>query len=354
VSAYDQESWVAATSLPDSLVPSPAELWEALSDPELSPLETARSRVSSNALLRAAVAQSMFAEGEPFESILERLRTEYGVSIRAATLERLLAARVERGSWKLKFTNLVSGRFTELLFCEAYNQQLADVGLTVDEETLFHSFLDYRLVATSPDEDFELSINVKNAGVQMRDAMGFFGLEPQDTLPMATYKAFGAAGAAIPPLLYAYLVDWELLEKLRRTYWEDALTEFEQYIFQVLANCKGVSRALEDDFIAATVDERMETLLAGVGYDESRLADLPFRVISAARCHQIFYENHRRSPYVFIRKMNTDPNVHISVEDETILFCDLIETHLANAESRAELLEGLTRTRAMLIPDPPI
>ena len=48
----------------------------------------------------------------------------------------------------------------------------------------------------------------------------------------------------------------------------------------------------------------------------------------AARCARVFYEDHKRSPYVYQRRMNTDPNVHISVEAETVPFERVISKYL--------------------------
>ena len=53
------------------------------------------------------------------------------------------------------------------------------------------------------------------------------GLSPEDTIPMATYKTFGALEAPIAPLLYVFMVDWTLLERLREAYW-NALSEAEK------------------------------------------------------------------------------------------------------------------------------
>ena len=87
---------------------------------------------------------------------------------------------------------------------------------------------------------------------------------------------------------------------------------------------------------------------------EPSLETLPFRVVSAAKCHQIFYEQHERSPYVYVKRMQTDPNVHVSVAAETISFLQLISEHLSTEAGRSRLLAGLARTKSMDIPDPPL
>ena len=68
-----------------------------------------------------------------------------------------------------------------------------------------------------------------------------------------------------------------------------------------------------------------------------------------ARCARVFYEDHKRSPYVYQRRMNTDPNVHISVEAETVPFERVISKYLSSRAARRRLLDGLTSTTTMAI-----
>ncbi len=51
----------------------------------------------------------------------------------------------------------------------------------------------------------------------------------------------------------------------------------------------------------------------------------PLRTISGARCKAIFHRNHYPTPYVFLQRMDTDPNVHVSVMSKTVQFADFIE-----------------------------
>lgn len=350
---FDESDWRAETRWTGT-PPTPQGVWTAFNAPGVSEWlrDRLEDRTAGCAVLRSGIAQSLRSTGLSESELLDRTREAFGRGIRPSTLDRLLEADVEPASWKIAFANLVSGRFTEIAFKNAYEEPLDLVGVELYEDVAARSFLDFRLTAQDSPNRFALSVNVKNAGRQMREAQKFFGLEPEDTIPMATYKAFGAEAAPIPPLLYAFLVDWTLLERLRKAYWEDVLTEDERTVFRLLTSFKGFSRDLEDDFITATVDGRLEQLRSGVGY--SKQDDLPFRAISAACCHTIFYEQHRRSPYVYVRRMNTDPNVHISVAMETLAFGEVIENHLSTPHDRAALLEGLRRTKPMLIPDPPL
>ena len=84
------------------------------------------------------------------------------------------------------------------------------------------------------------------------------------------------------------------------------------------------------------------------------MASQPFRAISGARCKAIFYRDHSRNPYVFRERMQTDPNVHISVAAETVHFGDFVNDWLATVERRDALMEGLRSTTTMAVPDPPI
>ena len=351
---FDEAAWRSATEWQPE-TPSLGTVWKLLSDPSGDPnfIASVADHLGKSETLRAGFVQDLADSGLASDQVLQKLRDALQRNIRETTLTRLLQlAPTRRRAWNNNFANLVSGRFTELVFQHTYGEALGTVGVILKDATTDRSFLDYELLAADESESFALSINVKNAGRQMRKAYEFFGLEPDDTLPMATYKAFGAAAAGIPPLLYVYLVDWTLLERLRAAYWLRTLRPAEQEVFRLMTTFQGFPRNLEDAFVAATVDRRLDRLLAEVGYAD--LAEPPFRVVSAARCHAIFYEHHERSPYVFIKRMETDPNVHISVNAETIPFQKLIDEHLASPALRAELLRGLARTKTMDIPNPPI
>ena len=298
------------------------------------------SRALAHAL-RAARGSEALALAD-FRAITRR-------NVREQTFSRLLATTPERRRrWNNAFANLVSGRFTELVFEASFADPLAEVGVEIRDATTDRSFIDYELVATDPSEDFAISVNVKNAGRQMRDAQRFFGLAPEDTLPMATYKAFGAQAQGVAALLYVYLVDWTL----ERGRGDGHATPAERRVFALLTSFSGMPRDLEDDFIALTVEQRLPALRQAVGYQD--LTGLPFHAISSARCHTIFYEQHERSPYVFVKRMDTDPNVHISVSLDTTPFELLIDYYLSTPEDRATLVAGLQQTKGMAIPDPPV
>jgi hypothetical protein len=259
----------------------------------------------------------------------------------------------QRKSWNNRFANLVSGRFTEKLFQQTYTHSIEELGLLLEETITEHNWLDFLI--TQPEEHFRLGINVKNAGVQFWSAAESLGLAPEDTLPIATYKIFGStAKEGHIPLVYVYLVDWGLLSRLRPAFWS-ALTEAEQTVFRMMTSFQGIPFKIEDCFIECTVTDRLTNLYTAVGYAEGALVDeLPFQAISGLRCQRIFYVNHERAPYVYVRRMNTDPNVHVSVSTETLNFKDFITIWLGSRQSRMSLLEGLGRTEPFPIPNPPM
>ncbi len=305
--------------------------------------ETAPTLAGTWALLSSAELPTSFLEvvhGSSHEFVRKLRRSDTG-----ATLD-------PRKEWNNRFANLVSGRYSEILFAKAYSSLLEAQGLSLVPKHDQRDWHDYWI--DGDEGNFQLAINIKNAGVQFRLARNFVGMDPDDTLPIATYKIFGSSGDETQlPLVYVYLVDWALLPKLRSAYWK-LLNQAERRLFQLMARYKGMPRDLEDGFIEATVADRVQQLSAGVGYEVGALADLPFRAISGARCKSIFYKDHGRSPYVFLQRMNTDPNVHVSVKSETIHFNKFIEAWLSTRQQRGDLLDGLRRTTVMAVPDPPM
>lgn len=330
---FDQAAWQRATSWPDDSPPTAVEAWRLFGGEEMPEPIRAAAKVAS-----AATSMNLMKKG--------RREEEAGISGGAMT-------RAEsRSVWNNRFTNLLSGRFTEVIFARAYAPALSAVGLELLEETEQRNFLDFRVI--QEDEEFDLAINVKNAGVQFQSAERFVGLAPADTLPIATYKIFGSEFAGAPALIYVYLVDWGLLQRLRRFFFFECLNESERRAFQLMANFKGIRKDLEDAFIESTVADRISSLAAGVGYDLGYLDEMPFRAVSGARCRQIFYENPGRSPYVYLTRMNTDPNTHLSVEADTKRFDVFIEEHLSSPDRRLDLIDGLKRVKLVEIPDPPV
>jgi len=325
--ALDQSDWRELTTWRKA-PPSYSATWALLTDQELP--ETFRAFLRT--LRHPFISQLQSGAGAAFHLEPEPV--------------------LETRAWNNRCANLVSGRFTEKLFQQVYTDHIEALGLALTETTIEHDWLDFLI--HKADEEFTLGINVKNAGVQFRSAADRVGLAPDDTLPIATYKIFGSTmrGDHVP-LVYVYLVDWSLLSKLRAAYWS-ALNAPEQAVFRIMTSFRKIPRKLEDSFIDSTVADRLTTLYTSVGYTGSKLLELPFRAISGRRCQRIFYVNHGRAPYVYVQRMNTDPNVHISVSEETVHFADFVDKWLRTPGRRIELLEGLGKSEPFLIPNPPI
>lgn len=315
----DQAEWKTNAAWTES-PPTLAGLWACIFEPSLP------SAFRDHA--------SRLAEAHP---LLRRARRE------AEAGGRVLATL---GEAKARFLNLPSGMFTEILFDRTHRDGLAAVGIDLLDNRSARSFIDYTLRSESP-AGFRLPINTKNAGVPFRAAERYTGLRSEDTIPVAAYKAFGSE-AAEPLLLYVFLIDWDLLARLRSAYWS-ALREPERRVFRLLASAREMSRDLEDAFMDATVMVHFDELRAAVGY-----ADVTpdFRVVSAARVRSFLLLKRERTPGVFVQQLGTEPAVHISVSAETTPMTTLIERHLATEAARSELLIGLRRTTVTEAPDP--
>lgn len=350
MAGFSQAEWKKLTTW-RGRDPSAAQALDILEGVHVGDFEDAvQDEAGNRKLLQAGHAQRLRADpaiGSDVQTLRNAMRSELGYCPTETTLEGLLRLRMTTTAWNNRFANLVSGRFTELLFERAYEQRLREVGLALVDATTHRTFIDYTIEGAR----FELSINVKNAGVQYEKAAEHVGLDPEDTIPMATYKTFGALDADIAPLLYVYMVDWSLLASLRAAYW-NALSEAERVAFRLFTSFRGLGRSLEDAFIEETVGVRVDRLRKDVGY--RLMPHHRFRCVSAARCARLFYENHRRSPYVYQRRMDTDPNVHLSVQADTIPFTLVLEEHLSTPARRRKLLGGLGATTTMRIPDPPL
>lgn len=353
----DQREWERAVTWQDD-PPHPASVWELLASNEMP--ERFRAAVTASAgdrrVLKVGLAHYYEAQGMDPDEVAQAMQGVTGRAHQAQHVRGYLADDgLRKKSMNVRFANLVSGRFTECVFDRAYRSPLEAVGLVVTEGTSARDFLDFTL--EKPDEGFGLALNLKNAGVQYRLAQDHVGLAPSDTLPLATYKIFGSADGVAMPLVYVFLVDWDLISKLRNAYWE-SLNERERDAFRMLASVRGSSEGfghdLEDAFIEGTIADRLEELLDLVGYDEDSLEELPFRAVSAARCRAIFYMDHRRSPYVYVQRFNTDPNVHVSISQETMHFTDFIDTYLTTQQARSRLLSDLARTRQIDVSDSPV
>lgn len=252
--------------------------------------------------------------------------------------------RARRGSAENPVTKLFPAAIAESLFLEKLEAlRVARPSLTyIDERFTEHSHVDFTLV----DGEAKLPINVKNAGTLFQKSRELVKLEPDDCLPIATYKAHGAVGSS-PELLYVVNVDYKLVGKL-----EEKLTTFmseqERLVWRHLneATGKNVKKA-EDKFIYGLVQRRWK--------DFKDLSDnQDFDVISAKKVLKILAEKPERTPGIGIRAWGTgassEVNVHVSRKSDMISLTSVFE-QIKKAGVQA-IVAAVNRTASKEVPDP--
>lgn len=192
----------------------------------------------------------------------------------------------------------------------------------------------------------ELPINVKTASTLFRNAKQF-GLEPEDCIPISSYKALNAVKKA-PDLVYVDLVDFTLRQRT------DAFMDRVDGSLAILWDLftwyggKGATAA-QNRYVDALFDAHgttLDALAPGVGN---------FRAISAQRVLAILRENPRRCPGLGVKAagtgaFNAEVNVHVSVSTETVSW-DALEALLLS-DGVAAVRELITRTEMREVPAP--
>jgi len=180
------------------------------------------------------------------------------------------------------FRNQVVGRIAERVFRLRHLSRL-EPRFTIHD---YHARGDNRDYGIA-NERVELPVNVKVASTLFRNAR-MFGLEPEDCIPISSYKALNAI-RAVPDLVYVDLVDFTLRDKA------DALMDGMDGTLGVLWDLMSWyggrgDRAAQDKYIDHLFDARgteLDALAPGV---------TSFRAISAKRVLAILRENPRRVP----------------------------------------------------------
>jgi hypothetical protein len=226
-------------------------------------------------------------------------------------VECRLKLACSEGKWRRRFPGLKYLRYDR--FMQINSQFAASVfraSVTYrDDRFGSHSLLDFTIV----DDDFELPINVKNAGTRFENAAMLVGLDPDDCIPIPAYKAYDAIEKA-PNLLYAISVDYALLGKIESQLLT-RLSQAEAHVWRVLNHYAGaLIRDAEDRFVYSTVNRHWE--------DFSGHVSLPvFRVISARKAVRILQTQPKRTPGIGLRAWGTgasaEVNVHVSITSET-------------------------------------
>jgi hypothetical protein len=261
-------------------------------------------------------------------------------------VSEFLDPRQRTGSAANPVTKLFPAAITERQFLDQI-ERLTDARASVtyrDDRFGSHSLLDFTIV----DDDFELPINVKNAGTRFENAAMLVGLDPDDCIPIPAYKAYDAIEKA-PNLLYAISVDYALLGKIESQLLT-RLSQAEAHVWRVLNHYAGaLIRDAEDRFVYSTVNRHWE--------DFSGHVSLPvFRVISARKAVRILQTQPKRTPGIGLRAWGTgasaEVNVHVSITSETKAWDEI--HYRIQGRGLIDIIDAVNRKRTELVYDPEI
>ncbi len=258
----------------------------------------------------------------------------------------VLTRRDRTGSAENPVTKLFPATVTEQRFVEAVDD-LCDMctGLTYsDEREGQHSHVDFGICQGA----HEVPVNVKNAGTRFERAENLVGLDPDDCLPIPTYKAYGAIEGN-PNLLYVIAVDFDLVQQLNELL-PALFTDEEATVWQLLNSYKGsLVRKAEDQFIFSTVRKHWDKIKAAT-------AATDFHVISARRAIRILHTKPKRTPGVGLRAWGTgasaEVNVHVSIKDETTPWQVVVDRIVS--KGLEDIVLAVNRKRHEYVYDPEI
>lgn len=258
----------------------------------------------------------------------------------------LLERRKKVGSAENPVTKLFPAAVTERQFLDRLDAlRAARPAIDYrDERFRGHMLVDFTLL----EEGRELPVNVKNAGTRFENAGTLVGLEPDDCIPIAAYKAHDAVEKE-PNLLYAVSVDYTLMRKIE----SHLLTRFnrdEESVWRLLNTFSGpLIRDAEDKFVYSMVNKYWAEF-------SEQVAVSLFRVISARRVIRILQTLPRRTPGVGLRAWGTgasaEVNVHLSVSAETKDW-DGIHQRITDG-GLTDIIDAVNRKRTEWVFDPEI
>jgi len=280
---------------------------------------------------------------------LDRLRIgvgwEVGDTIRDAahaspTTPCLSGPRERRNA---AFENLVVGTLAERVFRDQHLALLEPDGFKVVD---YHESGENRDFGVQK-EGLELPINVKVASTMFREARRVVDLDPEDCIPLGSYKAIGAS-ERVSELVYVFLVDFQLRERVdgfMKTIDEDLAVGWDLLSW---FGGRGMKRA-QDRYIDALFerhDQQLRALAPGA---------TSFRAISAQRALAIMRRRPRRVPGLGVKAAGTgvirgEVNIHVSVKQETRPWDEVAD--LLRRQGIQHLLDLIKRTVTAQVPDP--
>ena len=241
------------------------------------------------------------------------------------------------------FQNLVVGRVAERVFRDEHLAQLESEGFTIHDYHERGENRDYGVEA----DGLELPINVKTASSLYREAKAHVTLDPEDCIPIGSYKGLGASQQQ-PNLVYVDLVDFTLRERV------DAFMSRVEgslaVLWDLLSWYGGAgARQAQDHYIEELFKRHERPLL------ELAPSTASFRVISTQRVLAILRDDPRRVPGLGIKAagrggFNAEANVHVSVSRETVPWEEVAEA--LRRDGIQSLLDRIHRKESRVVSAP--
>lgn len=267
----------------------------------------------------------------------ERIRTAARATPDRAFLPEPPGRRIE------PFQNMVVGTMAERAFRNEHLTALEREGFDIID---YHERGENRDYAVERDGS-ELPLNVKVASTMFREARRIVGLDPNDCIPLPAYKAVSAS-ERVPALLYVFLVDFTLRERVDALI--SGLAGPLEIVWHVLSWYAGPgARAAQDRYTSVLFERHGRDLMALVPDATS------FRAISAQRSLAILRRLPRRVPGLGVKAagrgvFQAEVNVHVSVRDETTPWTVVVDQ--IRAHGIAHALRQIQRMSLLEIPDP--
>ena len=265
-----------------------------------------------------------------------------GDAIRSA-LPGMRSLDKPRKSRNQAFQNLVVGTIAERVFWEDHLKPLEAEGFTVVDYHEQGENRDFGLQRGG----LELPINVKTASSVFRITQEAVGLDPQDCIPIGSYKAVGAS-EKVPTLVYVDLVDFTFRQRVDN--YMDTLEGDLAIGWHLLSWYGGKGSYKAQDRYIQTLFERRGAELKALAPPATG-----FRVISARRVLAVLRKDLRRVPGLGIKaagtgSFNAEVNIHVSVRDETRPWDDVADQ--CRRYRIQHVLDQITRTVMAEIPEP--
>jgi hypothetical protein len=266
--------------------------------------------------------------------------------LKDAEYESFLEKRTHVGSAENPITKLFPAAVTERQFLDKLNQ-LHETRRSVgyrDERFARHTLVDFTLT----ENNLELPINVKNSGTRFENAAKLVGLEPDDCVPIPTYKAYNATEKR-PNLLYAISADYTLISKVKN-FLLTLFSDEEKLVWEILSTYAGsLIRDAEDRFVYSMVDRYWDKF----SYFVSSPA---FRIISARKAVSVLLKHPKRTPGIGLRAWGTrsaaENNVHISITNETKTLDEIFTRISKNGLS--DIILAVNRKKTEMVFDPEV